>query len=99
MKSLSQIQAAHRDYRNRAFYCRTHAMLHMIEQHNKPAPPEAELERILQRCRRLETKYGVDDLTTQDEFEDGMLLGFLDALRWVLELEPEDIEHEDIEHE
>jgi hypothetical protein len=83
MRKEAEIVKAEQEFFHRTWYGRTMNYLHYIECHGEPIPAEDIYDKMVKECKKLEKKYGVEELTPEDEFEWGMINGKLSALRWV----------------
>ncbi|MFE4692987.1 PIN domain-containing protein [Streptomyces sp. NPDC056749] len=82
-RSLAEILAANEEYFDKIWYGRS--LIH--EGKNGQITPEVSysLKQTIQSARRrIEEKYGVDNLPPVDDWEWGFMHGKLSALRWVL---------------
>ncbi len=84
MRTKAQILKAEKEFFDRLWYGRTMNYLHYIECHGEPIPAEDIYDKMVKQCKKLEKKYGAEELTPEDEFEWGMVHGKLSALRWML---------------
>ncbi|MER6479884.1 PIN domain-containing protein [Streptomyces filamentosus] len=82
-RSLSDIVAAEGEYFDKIWYGRS--LRHDTEDGRiNPDLSESLADTILEARRRIEEKYGADNLSPVDDWEWGFLHGKLSALRWIL---------------
>ena len=88
LRNYKAISVAYDEFWDVVWWYRYQATLHQIETGEKPLTGEtcSFLERAKRAARRIERKYGLENLSS-DDFEWGLLSGRMSALAWVLGFE------------
>ena len=88
LRNHKAISVAYDEFWDVVWWYRQQGRLHQIEAGEKPLTVEQcpLLERYKRAARRVERKYGLTNLSS-DDFEWGLLSGRMSALAWVLGIE------------
>ena len=81
-RSKDEILEAEEEFFAKVWYGRHKLLESMVESGRKEVTPEI-WQKALKTAKKLEEKYGKEQLGSWDDFEWGMLSGKLSALRWV----------------
>jgi len=81
-RSKDEILEAEEEFFAKVWYGRHKLLESMVESGKEKVAPEIWQE-ALKAAKRIEEKYGKEQLASWDDFEWGMLSGKLSALRWV----------------
>ena len=81
-RSKDEILEAEEEFFAKVWYGRHKLLESMVESGKEKVAPEIWQE-ALKAAKKLEEKYGKEQLASWDNFEWGMLSGKLSALRWV----------------
>ena len=81
-RSKDEILEAGEEFFAKVWYGRHKLLESMVESGKEKVAPEI-WQKALKTAKRIEEKYGKEQLGSWDEFEWGMLNGKLSALRWV----------------
>ncbi len=81
-RSKGEILEAEEEFFAKAWYGRHKLLESMVESGKEKVAPEIWQE-ALKAAKKIEEKYGKEQLASWDDFEWGMLSGKLSALRWV----------------
>jgi hypothetical protein len=85
-RTQEQIDAAIDELTDKVWYNRHQDLKQLIEEGKETCDPQ--IWRDAQKAaKKIEDKYGVDNLGPYDDFEWGMLNGKLSALRWLIGFE------------
>ncbi len=82
LRNRSEILQAEEGFFDKVWYGRHKSIERMVESGAEKVDPQI-WQRALTAARKLEEKYGKEQLRSWDDFEWGMLSGKLSALRWV----------------
>jgi hypothetical protein len=82
-RSREEVETITEELTDKIWYNRHQDLKQLIEDGQEEVDPQI-WEDALKAAKKIEDKYGVDNLGPYDDFEWGMLNGKLSALRWLL---------------
>ena len=85
-RSKEEVAAVVDELTDKVWYNRHQELKELIEQGEEKVDPQIWRD-ALKNAKKIEDKYGEDNLGPYDDFEWGMLNGKLSALRWLLGFE------------
>ena len=85
-RSREEVEEAASELTDKVWYNRHEELKELIEDGEEVVDPQI-WEDALKAAKKIEDKYGVENLGPYDDFECGMLNGKLSALRWLLGFE------------
>jgi hypothetical protein len=85
-RTEEEINAVLEELTDKVWYNRHQDLKELIEEGQEEVDPQIWSD-ALKAAKKVEDKYGVDNLGPYDDFEWGMLNGKLSALRWLIGFE------------
>jgi len=85
-RSRNEVEAFAGEFTDKVWYNRHQELKMLIEEGKETCDPQIWKDAEI-AARKIEARYGVDNLGPYDDFEWGMLNGKLSALRWLLGFE------------
>jgi hypothetical protein len=85
-RSKDEVAAAIDELTDKVWYNRHQELRELVDEGQEEVDPQIWRD-ALKAAKRIEDKYGIDNLGPYDDFEWGMLNGKLSALRWLLGFE------------
>jgi hypothetical protein len=85
-RSEDEVAAAIDELTDKVWYNRHQELRELVDEGQEEVDPQIWRD-ALKAAKRIEDKYGINNLGPYDDFEWGMLNGKLSALRWLLGFE------------